>query len=430
MQLRARLGILVLASCTSVEGLTGHPAPPSDAGTGVDGAIEAAPGQETDLVDDAFPAEFGAGTFAGTRWVGDHVELETGKTSGDFTSRVFDSRAEGAAWKTLQWTPGAPYAKPLPDMGQKETGYKSGALDMDKNVVLLHLDGAITDTSPSANTFVGSIGSSVPGIFGTALSDPPNSYIYSKVTGAQSPFNFGTDSFTWSMWVKSTTPCPGNAVYMGIENPGTGLKPHLWFGCTRLGDAGTVGTVGDTFCSTRVNGNDCADVIGDRPLTDGNWHHMAIVKSGHSPATITAYLDGALLGVAQQTFSNPIVFDTDAEFAIGGFSNATYPAEGVFDEVAVWRRALSQDEVVALLRRGALRMSLQVRACGEPTCASATWVGPKGDPALDFTDPPGSLAPPASAPVVTSGRFVQYRVHFESAVPAQSPALYAVAVTR
>jgi hypothetical protein len=218
---------------------------------------------------------------------------------------------------------------------------------------------------------------------------------------------------------------------MGIENPATGLKPHLWLGCTPIGlDAGAPGTLGDTFCSTRTITDDCADATGSRVLTNGAWHHMAIVKSGHAAATLSAYLDGALQGTSQAVYQNPIIFDNGVEFAIGAFSKGTYPADGVFDEVAVWRRALSADEVVALYRRGAQRLTFQVRACNDPQCASVAFAGPAGDSARSFADPATALLPPQGLPIAASGRFVQYKAHFESDDPSQSPALYAVTVTR
>ena len=423
--------VLGLASCTlltNLDGLSGgaggakDDAGVSDGPAGADGASGSGV-----FTDDRLEGEFGAGTFSGTRWVGDHVELEPGKTSGDFVSRVFDSGASRLQWRTLRWGPGAPYGKPLPDRGAAETGYRASSFDMAKNVLLAHFDDSIVDTSPTANVLTGSsLGGFVPGVFGSGLSDTQQGYVHATVTSAASVFNFGTDSFSWSLWAKSTTPCPGNAVYMGIENPGTGLKPHLWLGCTPLGDAGSSGTLGDTFCSTRTTTNDCADVTGSRVLTDGTWHHMAIVKAGHAPATLSAYMDGVLQGTTQNTYANPIVFQNGVELAIGGFSLGTYPADGVFDEAAIWRRALTPDEIVALYRRGAQRLTIQVRACQEPTCASVAFVGPGGDSARAFVDPANALGPPEGLPLIETGQFAQYRVHFETDDPSRSPALYEV----
>jgi hypothetical protein len=393
------------------------------------GEADAAPGGDApeDLIDDQ-TAEFAGGTFLGTRVVGDRVELDDNESSGDFVSRVHDSGVEGVTWAVVGWTPGAPYGKPLPDDGRTETGYPGGTVDMTDNVLLLHLDQNLSDTSP-IGTPVESVGPEafVAGRFGDALDDGPEGYVRAGVDGPDSVFNFGTGSFTWALWARSTAACPGNAVYMGIENPGTGLQPHLWLGCTPIEDSPD-GTVGNTFCSTRTKSSDCATADGEAPLTDGGWHHLAIVKSGHESATVTAYLDGVVAGEAATSFLNPIVFDTGVEFALGAFSAATFPAEGAFDEAAVWRRALDADEVSALYGRGTQRLSFQVRACDEPTCNGVEFVGPGGDPAGAFEDPAGALEPPDRLSLGVVGRYLQYRVHIETDDPARSPSIHRVRI--
>lgn len=442
--LRALLPVVALAflvgSCsvfTSLDGLSGGGDSSGDSGgSEADAGVGAGDGglgsdaSSADFTDERLEGQFGAGTFSGTRWAGDHVELAAGASAGDFISRIFDSSGAGVALQTLRWVPGAPYGKALPDGAMAETGYRASGFDMAKNVLLVHFDDGLVDSSPTANVLSGSaLGGFVPAVFGSGLADTPAGYVHTTVSGSQSVFNFGTDSFSWSLWAKSTTLCPGNAVYMGLENPNTGLKPHLWLGCTPIGaDAGAQGTLGDTFCSTRAGTNDCADATGSRVLTNGSWHHMAIVKSGHAPATLSAYLDGALQGTTQASFQNPLVFDDGVEFAIGAFSQGTYPAEGIFDEVAIWRRALSAEEVVALYRRGAQRLTLQVRACDDPQCTNVPFAGPANDPARSFVDPATALGPPQGQMIGASRRFVQYKVHFESDDASQSPSLYKVTV--
>ena len=108
------------------------------------------------------------------------------------------------------------------------------------------------------------------------------------------------------------------------------------------------------------------------------------------------------------------------------------PSIGVFDEVAIWRRALTPAEVASLHRRGALRLSMQVRACADASCGDApSFAGPGRDPSASFWDPPGSLAPDATVTLdgPQEGRFFQYKARFESDVPGESPALFAATVT-
>ena len=416
------LAVLALAgACGKVEVPADQDAAP--------GAVDAAPGGRAaeDLIDDQ-AAEFAGGTFLGTRVVGDGVELDEGERSGDFVSRIHDSTVDGASWAILGWTPGAPYGKPLPDGGQSEAGYPAGTADMADNVLLLHFDQDLTDSSAIGSP-VDSVGPAafVAGRFGDALDDRPDGYVRTAVAGPDSVFNFGTSSFSWSLWARSTAACPGNAVYMGIENPDTGLRPHLWFGCTPI-EGGPEGTLGNTFCSTRDELGDCVRAEGAALLTDGGWHHMAIVKAGHDAATVTAYLDGVAAAEIETSFLNPIVFDTGVELAIGAFSAGTFPAEGAFDEAAAWRRALDAEEVRALYGRGIQRLSLQVRACDEPTCNGVEFVGPGADPASAFEDPAGALTPPDRLPLDLVGRYLQYRIRLETDDPALSPSIHRVTI--
>jgi Concanavalin A-like lectin/glucanases superfamily len=376
------------------------------------------------LVDDGFDGRFGAGVFAGTRWVGDHVELDAGVRSGTFVSRVFDSGVQRAAWNRLSWRPGAPYGKPLPDGGRSETGYRAGNVSMQQNVLLAHFDDKVQDDSPSALALVttkpGGFGA---GVFGAALTDTADSYVYATVRGMDSPLNFGAQDFSWSLWARSTAACPGNAVFMGLENPDTGLRPHLWLGCT---DSVVAGSLGNTFCTSRTDAeNDCVQVPGKSRITDGAWHHLAIVKAGQRPGTVTTYVDGALQGQVPSSYASPLVFDDGVQLAIGAFSGGSYPAAGDFDEAAVWRRALSEVEVAALYRRGAQRLLVQVRACEEPTCTAVSFAGPGGDPQRWYVEPANAESPGQTllaTPVI--GRYVQYQVRLESELQGMSPELY------
>ena len=438
----ALVSAAILGSCTLVtttDGLSGGTSSSSSSGdsgpsstSGGEGGVDAT--TEANLVDERLDGQFGAGTFVGTRWVGDHVELAPGSKAGDFLSRIHGV-STGTVWKTLTWSPGAPYGKNLPNAARAETGYRSANFDMAQNVLLLHFDEALDDGSPIGNAVGGTaLGGFTAGRIGRALNDTAQGYVRTSVLGSGSAFNFGTESFSWSLWAKTTSACPGNAVYMGIENPGTGLRPHLWLGCTPLNaaDGGSSGTLGMNVCTRRVSKEeDCTNAEGAAVVTDGAWHHLAIVKEGHTPTKVSAYVDGKLQGSAQSTLKAPLVFEDGVEFAVGAFSRGDFPADGAFDEAAVWRRALSAAEVLALYRRGAQRLTFQVRACEDSTCSNnPPFTGPGGDAAQAFSDPSQVLTPPVGLAVTASGRFVQYKAHFESDDSAQSPTLYAVTLTR
>lgn len=385
-------------------------------------------GPDRDFVDDL--SEPSVRVYVGTRVVDGRLELDrVGR--GQVLSAIYDSGQSKAVWSELSWEPEAPYGKPLPEDGAAETGYRSGNLSMAGNVLLVHFDESFDDRSGRGHQMLSQrLGGYVEGKIGSAMSDLSDGYVYTTVRDASSPLNFGTSDITWAVWVRSTAACTGNAVYMGLENPQTGLLPHLWLGCTPV--QAQAGALGNTWCSTRAGGiNDCATVEGTAIVNDGKWHHLAIVKSGHAPGTLTAYVDGEAQGTSATNFRNPLVFDNGVQFGIGAFSNGTYPASGEIDEAAVWRRALSPQEVVALHERGARRILLQVRACEDPACTSVPFTGPDGDPMAWYTEPGRALAPGAAVPLTkVVGRYVQYQAVLETDQPGRSPGLYSVAVRR
>ena len=97
---------------------------------------------------------------------------------------------------------------------------------------------------------------------------------------------------------------------------------------------------------------DGMDHMASAPVPPGdvdNWHHLAGVYDGES---YRLYRDGELVVVHPDTF---VPSQVDAPWAIGGRA-ANMPPEGryfsgLIDEVRIYERALSDDEVRALFRR-------------------------------------------------------------------------------
>jgi hypothetical protein len=104
-----------------------------------------------------------------------------------------------------------------------------------------------------------------------------------------------------------------------------------------------------TFEFTAWNG---VDHMATAPVPAGDvdsWHHLAGVNDG---VTYRIYRDGELIAEQADTFTPTRV---DAPWAIGGRSTSM-PVEprsynGLIDEVRIYDRALSADEVRALFRR-------------------------------------------------------------------------------
>jgi hypothetical protein len=87
-------------------------------------------------------------------------------------------------------------------------------------------------------------------------------------------------------------------------------------------------------------------VVGAFQVTDTNWHHVAVAKSG---STVVFYLDGSAYPAADYG----AVFDFGTHVAIGarGDSDAS-SFNGMIDEVSVYGRALTAAEVATIFGAG------------------------------------------------------------------------------
>lgn len=436
------------AILTDLDGLSGGDArQESDAGADVAPVKEAGgpvelPDGEIELVDDD-AADFGAGTFDATGFAGDRVALVSAVTTGRFTSRIHDTGRD-VAIASLRWVPGAPYGKPLPDLGVADGAYRAGVLDMRDNVLLLHFDGAagplvgtVADRSGGSNDAIVKTSASLvaDGIFGAALRDDISGYVAVPISAA-SGLNFGVSDVTWAYWVRSTQDCPivnppsGNRVQLGYEET-TGDKTHVWLGCSSTAGSSCenpdgTGRAGGTWCSRKVPAGDCSAVCGRTTINDGRWHHVALVKRGHSPGTLKLFVDGKPdAAEAPTAFESPIAVAPGVEMGVGAFSNGTFAAAGDFDEIAIWRRALSDEEIRSSYLRGMLSLALRVRVCATPDCAGAAdFGGPSADvPA--FADRPGE-GPVGTFAAPLRGRYFQYEVQLDSRAAAETPELFEV----
>jgi hypothetical protein len=399
------------------------------------------PSGAVELRDDALRGEFEAGTMRGVEWAGDRLTLSPAATQGTFTSRVFDAGAP-AQWQTVQWQPDGPYGKPLPEGGGAEVDYLADAVDMAGNVLLMHFDGQgawedgleVQDDSGAGNHGLvvsggGPIGL-VPGVFGTALDDHALSRI--SISTADAPgLAFGEDDFTWSLWFRMNEACVSNHVYMGVDDSDDRIDvtPHLWLGCTddawtECAGEVTAPRVGGVLRSVHDDSSDGGYYCSASAIDGDVWRHVVVVKQGHAQSLLSIYVNGALENEAEVDFAAPLEYPNEPDFAIGAFSRGTYPAVGVFDEAAVWRRALGPEEVAAVYRRGAMGLQVSVRACSDAACADDPPFGPAQ------VDPPQALAPGTELPLpeLLQGRYVQYRLELSGDGQGPGPALRSVAV--
>jgi hypothetical protein len=210
-------------------------------------------------------------------------------------------------------------------------------------------------------------------------------------------------------------------------------RTHMWLGCsvtTTAACSGPAGRLGGSGCGKREGNDECASYCGVAAINDGAWHHLAIVKRGHAQARLRTFVDGVLDGPeVVASFAAPFSVVSGSELAVGALSGGSFQAEGDFDEVLAFRRALGDDEIRGLYTRSSVGLSLRVRTCGDATCSGdPPFVGPGGGEG-PFVDPDGASAPPSSlALTLPRARYVQYEVTFDALTTRVSPELFSVVI--
>jgi len=111
------------------------------------------------------------------------------------------------------------------------------------------------------------------------------------------------------------------------------------------------------------------------------WTHVAMVYNGSCfQLFINGNPDGSCHG-------GGLGVGGSFPMRIGSYDSISYAFKGSIDEVAVWGRAISNNEVKDLYRRAANRIRYQLRVCSDETCSlSPEWKGPGGDGTTYFSE--------------------------------------------
>lgn len=147
---------------------------------------------------------------------------------------------------------------------------------------------------------------------------------------------------TVAAWVKIT-----------VDNSGAVLLVVRWSGsnshCLTVG----VNRFGDYYADGNYDSTSKYHTF-DNPIPIGEWHHYAITKMCYTQGTTTTkdmkfYFDGELVETKHSNISYPV---TNVEHMIGSHRGWAAQSSGVVDEVGIWQRALSEEEIKALYDAG------------------------------------------------------------------------------
>jgi Concanavalin A-like lectin/glucanases superfamily len=163
-------------------------------------------------------------------------------------------------------------------------------------------------------------------------------------------------------------------------------------------------------------GNNQVAVLSANFIGDQKWHHIVMTLSSGSGAF---YVDGR----PDNTFSysHGAGFGSTSTFYV--LSDNFYNSNA--DEVAIWGRVLSANEIKHLYQRGASRVKYQVRTCNDGACVGESWQGPDGTSGTFFSELNNNTIPatgmgsvnkmtPAISMAPANNQFFQYRAILES----------------
>jgi hypothetical protein len=148
-------------------------------------------------------------------------------------------------------------------------------------------------------------------------------------------------SLTVQAWIKTEEPPPSNDGIVGVYRESTAAFWNMHIS----GDAATRGHVG--FNLRDVGKAHSTNILTTVPLNDGQWHHLAGVRDqGQKKARF--YVDGELVGEVDDETDD---INSGQSIWIGEHLSRFY--EGLVDEVKVWNRPLTANEIVSAMNEAA-----------------------------------------------------------------------------
>ncbi|MCB0420814.1 MAG: hypothetical protein KDD61_07450 [Bdellovibrionales bacterium] len=339
--------------------------------------------------------------------------MQKAKRTGVYTSDILDA-GSSKIWRYLSWAPESPYIKELLPLGRAEGLYPTFAVNMSpgtaNNELFLNLNetGSPTtfaDQSSSSNDF--------------SCTNCPKPVKHGRFAGAMQFDGFNdvitrddaslnNTQFTVSLWMKPFRTPDNSKVESVIFKKVSTSNNYSTFSFSR--DHSNVGGENSWRFHDGVSWNSLK-YTGEIP-TD-RWSHLLVTYDG---TYFKLYLNGAYDGQMSGTpsFGN-------APLYIGSGGATSSPANffnGEIDEVAIWDKALSAEDIANVYQRGENRLHIQIRSCSDATCSTnPEFVGYQGTGETVYNELENTTVGPPSLNMsgdVSNSQYFQYRIYMES----------------
>lgn len=242
---------------------------------------------------------------------------------------------------------------------------------------------------------------------------------------ADRSLDFGQDSFTMAVWVKFTTAAiaPGQYGRRIVSKGHHGWNAGYCLGINPNGSffAG----VGTTLSG---QGTQCVFVWTQGAFNDGQWHHLAAVFD-RATSTARILVDGVRQDIVNDALAGGAVVDsklldfsalqhlsatrTDMPLTIGSHMGQYDFYKGELDDVRLYRRALSDEEIVAICgQTGLLKAVAQTVSIQEDTVATISLKSTGGADTVATSYE--IVTQPANGEAVLDGSTIKYypQAHF------------------
>ena len=178
---------------------------------------------------------------------------------------------------------------------------------------------------------------------------------------------------TISAWVNFNTYGESDVNSIVAKNAVTSIAGRWYFGIDRDYSPGSLRFFKDydtTDLSTTSQGS----------VGIGTWHHIVVTWNGGNDANadLAFYIDGSNSPVSGSDASGNPVSDASLSLYIGSETYLSRTIDGIIDEVAIWNRTLSSQEVLDLYNGGPI-------SCEASTCSSGADLPPY-DNVVDITE--------------------------------------------